>query len=112
MDGIRSMLREHIKMAEWVEEQIDTYPDFELVVPRSLNLLCFRYSPGGYSAVELNDLNRTLLDKINSSGKIYMTHTVINGIFVIRMCIGATRVTQEHVSDAWALISEIADAMV
>ena len=112
MDGIRNMLREHIRMAEWVEEQINARQDFELVVPRTLNLLCLRYCPNGYSDDELNALNRTLLDKINSSGKIYMTHTVINGKFVIRMSIGATRVTQQHVDEAWALISGTADDLV
>lgn len=106
-EGIRSTLRNHIKMAQWVETQIENHANFELVQKRSLNALVFRYRPKGITDLEeMNEKNKELLEKLNLSGKIYLTHTKVRGMYVIRMIIGQTYVTQAHVEESWRAISK------
>ncbi len=106
-EGLRTTLRNHIKMAQWVEGQIEAHQAFELVQQRSLNALVFRYHPKGITdEEEINRANRQLLERLNQSGKIYLTHTKVRGMYVIRMIIGQTYVTQAHVEESWQSIAK------
>ncbi len=107
--GIQEKIREHIDIAAKFEQWILKSEDFEILTPRTLNLVCFRYKPKGISdEQELNAINERLLDLLNSSGKIYLSHTKLNGKYTLRMVIGQTYVTQEHVEKAWKLIKKTA----
>lgn len=113
LQGLQAMLRLHIELAEWLEAQIVKDPAFELVVSRSMNLVCFRYVPQGVKDEEdLNTINEELLHKLNAMGKLYLTHTKINGLYTLRMSIGQTNVTHAHVEKAWKSIKEMAKGMV
>ncbi len=80
-----------------------------MVTPRTLNLLCFRYKPKDLSDPEkLNNINELLLQKVNNTGKIFITHTKLNGIYTLRMVIAQTNVNENHVNNAWKLIQETA----
>ena len=71
-----------------------------MVIPLEpfLNFTCFRLQPHGMSdRNKLNALNEAFLEEINRSGKLYLTHTKIDGLFTIRMLIGQTYVEEEHV---------------
>ena len=95
-------------MATWVEQQIINHEDFELLTPRSMNLVCFRWHPKDITVEEqLEQLNQSLLQKINESGKLYMTHTRVDGKLTLRMSIGQLKVTQDHVQDSWSTIVSI-----
>jgi aromatic-L-amino-acid decarboxylase len=104
VEGLRHHIRQHIAWAQALAREIAASPDFELMVPPPLNLLCFRHRSG-------DDFNRRLLDTLNRTGKIYLTHTVLRDQFVLRFCVGQTRTEWHHVEQAWNLIRETARQM-
>jgi aromatic-L-amino-acid decarboxylase len=106
VEGLQEKVRQHIKMAEEFAEWISEDPRFELVVPVSLNLVCFRYNPKDkeYSEEELERINRTLLDDLNRSGKLFLTHTKLKGKYTLRFCIAQTNTEPRHVEQAWRRI--------
>ncbi len=107
--GLQEKLRHHLALASAQAERIRASKDFELVAPVPLNTLCFRYHPGGVdSEEELNRLNAGLLERVNRTGKAFLTHTRLNGMFTIRMVIGQTEVQEPHVLAAWELIQAMA----
>lgn len=105
--GIQERIREHIAMARGLAAKIEVHPDFELLAPVNFNLICFRYHPEGGDEAALNAWNEQLLHRLNDSGKVYLTHTKINGKYALRMVIGQTYVQQRHVDKAWNLIREM-----
>lgn len=109
IDGLQQLIRKHIQLATWFEQQVNQHPEFELMAPRSLNVVCFRYHPARTSASgHLNDLNMELKEKLNAEGKIYLTHTKVNGCATLRMSISQTSVEQQHVEEAWNQIIKCA----
>jgi len=108
VEGLQSKVREHIRIATELKQMIANEPDFELLAPVHLSVVCFRYCPVGIDEDHLNRLNESLNHKLNDSGRIYLTHTVLNGKYTLRMVTAQTNVTREHVRIAWVLIVETA----
>ena len=82
LEGLKEKIRYHISLAKQLEQKINKSINFEMVTPRTLNLLCFRYKPKDISDPEkLNNINELLLQKVNNTGKIFITHTKLNGIY-------------------------------
>ncbi|MFH5831065.1 pyridoxal phosphate-dependent decarboxylase family protein [Halalkalibaculum sp. DA384] len=105
--GLQEKIRLHIKLAQDLEQAIRQAPNFELLAPVPFNLLCFRYHPAHLSdEKKLNRLNKTLLEQINKTGELFITHTKLSGRYTLRMVIGNTHVEQRHVEQAWNVISE------
>ena len=103
--GLQQKLTRHIEMAKNFEQQVREHPDFELLAPRTMNVVCFRLNPGDIPSDEqLNALNEELLHTINRTGEIYITHTKLDGRFTLRMVIAQTHVADRHVEEAWKLI--------
>ena len=99
LSGLRDKLREHIRLNLHFAEQIEQSAQFELVLPPFLNFTCFRYRPDpDLGPEELNRLNEQLLQKVNRRGKVFLTHTKLDGRYVIRMVIGQTYARREHVN--------------
>jgi aromatic-L-amino-acid decarboxylase len=108
--GLQEKLRKHISLARYIEEKIRSNNNFELLAPVNFNLVCFRFKPGKIMEDDkLNELNEKLLHQINNTGKIYLSHTRLKGIYTLRMVIGQTNVEQRHVDQAWKIIQEKAD---
>jgi aromatic-L-amino-acid decarboxylase len=105
-EGLRKKIREHISFAARLKEMIMKEPDFEILAPVVINVVCFRYCPEGRDEKELNSLNEKLNHQINDSGRIYLSHTMINGKYSLRMVTGQTNVTFLHVEKAWEIIKE------
>ena len=101
VEGLRYHIREHIRLGQQFAEWVRQSDDFKLIAPAPLNLVCFAHRNG-------NDFNKKLLETINSRGQMYFTHTVVNGQYVLRMCIGQTNTTEDHVKNAWQTIQETA----
>ena len=97
-------------MAKRFEEHLAKDGRFEIVVPRKFALVGFRLKPK--EEVEGSELNRKLLDAVNSSGKAFMTHSVVDGNFVIRCAIGTTLTEEHHVDALWKLIQEKAQSLL
>jgi len=104
VNGLRYHIQEHIRIAQQFANWVRASEEFDLIAPAPLNLVCFAHRNG-------NDFNKKLLETINSNGKMYFTHTVINGQYVLRMCIGQTNTREEHVRDAWKTIQETAEEL-
>lgn len=97
LEALRSFIRQHVALAEQFAQWVAADDRFELVVPRSLNLICLRKRGS-------DEENQSLLKRLNDSGRLFMSHTVIRGRFTLRFCIGQTYTTREHVAAAWDLI--------
>jgi aromatic-L-amino-acid/L-tryptophan decarboxylase len=102
--GIREMIREHVRLANQFANWIRESGDFEIMAPVNLSLVCFRLKRPGLNREELNGLNRKLLERVNSTRDVYLTHTVLNGNYCIRMSVGQGRTREKHVRLAWDII--------
>lgn len=112
VEGIRKKISHHIALAQEFEEWVKNSRDFETITPRTLNLVCFRYNPkGNIDNDQLNDINEKLLQSINATGKVYLSHTKLNGIYTLRMVIGQTNVCQDHVLKAWDVIQDVSRSL-
>ena len=106
---LQEMISEHIRIAQWLEQEVISHSDFEILAPVTMSVVCFRYKPEGISGIDnLNRINEELLRRLNASGKIFLTHTKLNGQYTLRMSIAGTLTRQEHVTNAWLLIKETA----
>lgn len=111
VEGLREKIRTHIKIAATLADYISRETDFQILAPVVLNVVCFRYKPSGVGNDDLNRMNESLNHKLNDTGKIYLTHTILNGMYTLRMVTAQTNVTMEHVDRAWALIKETARSL-
>lgn len=107
VQGLKEKIASHLSWAKELAEEIDQHPYFEIILPPRLGCICFRYSPPGLSESQLDQVNRDLMDAINASGKLYLTHTTLNDRFVIRMVVGQTYQTRNDIQGAWNTILEI-----
>jgi tyrosine decarboxylase len=110
--GMRAHIRRHIRMAEWFERVVAADERFEVVVPRSFSLVCFRLRPRFMEDKAVESLNRELLVAVNASGRAFMTHFVVDGKFVIRLAVGGSMTEMRHVRGAWELIKEKANELL
>ncbi len=108
VEGLREKIRFHIRLASALGEMISRESDFELLAPPGISVVCFRFRPPGITGNQLNELNVKLNHALNDSGKIYLTHTVVNGNYALRMVTAQTNVTLQHVEKAWELIMKTA----
>ena len=111
VEGLASRIKAHIELAQEFAKWIDDAKEFERMAPVPFSTICFRYNPGNKTEEELNKLNEKLLEDINFSGKIFLSHTKLNGKFVIRLTIGSIRHERRHIEEAWILIKECAEKL-
>ena len=108
VEGLRTMLRQHCEwataLATWVEEN----PGFELAAPVHFGLVCFRVVPRAGETVESADQRgRDLVARVNQTRRFFLTHTVLDGRYIIRVAIG-TRLTEErHVRELWEVLGDL-----
>ena len=109
---LQEKIREHIGIARWFEKQVTEHPDFEILAPVTLSVVCFRFIPDGINDLENhNRINETLMKQLNATGKLFLTHTKLNGKFTLRMSVAGTLTEQRHVEKAWELIKETASGL-
>lgn len=106
VEGLQQMVRKHIQLANTFAGWIEAHPDFELLAPVNLSLVCFRYNNQKFSQEELNTFNPSLLEKINASGEVYLTHTVLNGNYCLRLSVGQRNTELQHVEKVWQIIQK------
>ncbi len=98
-EGICNLIRSHIAYAQKLANIIRAHPDFEVSSPTPFSLICFRYRGS-------DEDNRVLLEKINASGKAFLSHTVLNGQFVLRLAIGNMATQWQDLEEVWDLIQQ------
>jgi aromatic-L-amino-acid decarboxylase len=108
VDGLAARIKNHINLANEFKSWIEEESDFELMAPVPFSTVCFRYHPENRDENELNRINENLLEKINASGKIFLSHTKLNDKFVIRLTIGSIRHEKRHIAQAWEIIKTMA----
>jgi aromatic-L-amino-acid decarboxylase len=111
VEGIKKIIRKHIHLAEMFRDELIQDRRFELLAPVYLSLVCFRLNDG-QEEQELNHLNQQLLEAINSTGKLFLTHTTLNDKFTLRLVIGQRTTEERHVRQALEIIREKADELV
>ncbi|TAK56508.1 MAG: aminotransferase class V-fold PLP-dependent enzyme [Bacteroidetes bacterium] len=102
IEGLQFLIRKHVALARKLTEWVRADKRFELAVEPVLNLVCFRYKRG-------DAFNKELLERLNKSGRLYVTHTVLDGKYTLRLCIGQTNTQDRHVEGAWSEIRETAE---
>jgi aromatic-L-amino-acid decarboxylase len=112
VEGLRDKVRGHIAIAASLSEMISKEKDFEIMAPVTISVVCFRYSPAGHSFEQINAFNEKLNHQLNDTGKLYLSHTVLNGKYTLRMVTAQTNVTLEHVERAWLLIKETSRSLI
>ncbi len=98
-EGIRTYIRSHVQAAEWFTEQIRNHPKLELSVEPTLSLVCFQHVDGDKASEQL-------LTSLNDTKKVLLTHTRLNDNYVLRVAIGSTYTTFEHVEALMQLIND------
>ncbi|KAL0733442.1 hypothetical protein Bca4012_009652 [Brassica carinata] len=139
-ETLKSYIRNHIKLAKDLEQLVSQDPNFEVeymtvffffflrvVTPRIFSLVCFRIVPVDNDENKCNNINRNLLDAVNSSGKLFLSHTIYIHIYVcidlrgkhalsekivLRCAIGAPLTEERHVKEAWKVIQEEASYLL
>lgn len=104
IEGLQHHVRRHVALAQEFARWVEDDPDFEVVAPVPLNLICFRHRAG-------DAFNEQLMRTLNAGGALYLTHTRLDGQFTLRLVIGQTHTEARHVRDAWRAIRSTATAM-
>ncbi|XP_060970700.1 phenylacetaldehyde synthase-like [Cannabis sativa] len=137
VEGLRNLIRSHVEMAKQFEALLGSDDRFEVVVSRNFSLVCFRISPFAITKFNrqkigndvvrgdvvingdkylretcINEVNKELLESINGSGRIYLSHCVVGGVFVLRMAIGSTLTEESHIVKAWKVVKEHAHVIL
>ncbi len=113
VDGIASLLREHLRLAKLFAEWIDAHPKFEKMAQVNFGVVCFRFHPVELNDEnELNQLNEKLLNNINETGRLFISHTKIDGKYIIRLSVSGLRTEEKNVKNAWVLIRKEAEKLV
>jgi aromatic-L-amino-acid decarboxylase len=97
--------------AQWVDDD----PDFERLAPVPFSVVCFRARPVAMptaSPAELDAFNQQLLESVNASGEIFISHTRLHGTLSLRLAIGNLRTEERHIARAWQLLHEHTDQLL
>ena len=107
-DGIRRRLAEHMRLARLFADRVDASDVFERLAPVPFSVVCFRARPAELAddRAALDDLNARLLDGVNATGDVFLSHTRLDGRFALRLAVGHIRTTERHVARAWDLLQQ------
>ena len=100
-EGLRRHVREHVRLSQRFAGLVAEDPRFELCAPPALNLVCFAHVGG-------DEISKTLLDELNATGSVFLSHTRLAGRYAIRCCVGGTWTAERHVDMLWRLVDELA----
>ena len=113
VEGLQNKIRHHIRLAQDLTNKIEEHKEFELLAPVPLNTICFRFHPPYISDEQkLDELNEKLLNQIQESGKVFLTHTKLEGRYTIRIVLGNTNLEKRHVEKAWQFIQDRAGNLI
>ncbi len=111
VEGLQTVVREHIRLAQLFRSWVEDHAMFEVMAPTPFSLVCFRFNDGTDEA-SLNAFNPRLLDRVNASGRVFLTHTTLRGRYVLRMAIGQRTTRERHVREAWEIIVRSAEELI
>jgi len=100
-EGLQTLIREHVRLAQLFASWVKDAPGWEIVAPYPFSVVCFRRE--GSDAE-----NEAVLERVNASGEVFLSHTRLDGRFVLRLAIGNARTNEEDVRRAWAALQAAA----
>jgi aromatic-L-amino-acid decarboxylase len=106
VDGLQSMIREHVRIAKQLGEWIDDDPELELMAEINFSTVLFRHSPSGVTGRDLDNHNARLLERVVSGREVYLSHARVRGRYALRIAIGNIHTTEGHVRRALELVKE------
>lgn len=110
LDGLRARLRHHCTMAAAFAQRVRDTQGWEVVTPTTMSVVCFRHLPAGVDdEASLERHNAAVLERVNASGQVFLSHTKLRGRYVLRVAIGNLRTEQRHLDAAWALLQDAAE---
>ena len=114
-EGLGTRLAEHMRLARLFARWVDESEQFERLAPVPLSVVCFRARPAGYADRDgaddtdrLEALNAGILETVNASGEVFLSHTRIDGRYALRLAVGHIRTRERHVARAWELLQDAA----
>jgi aromatic-L-amino-acid/L-tryptophan decarboxylase len=111
-EGLRAVLRQHLELARVFAAEVAADPAFEVLVPVRFSVVLFRYRPPGEEREDvLERLNAGILQRINASGRVFLSHTKVDGRYALRLAIGNARTGRDDVLTAWRLAREAAKTL-
>jgi aromatic-L-amino-acid decarboxylase len=102
--GLRAHIRRGVELAELFESWVGAEEGWELCAPRPFSVVCFRMAGE-------DERNRALLERVNASGEVFISHAVLQGRYVLRLAVGQMRTTEEDISRAWDVLRREAAAL-
>jgi aromatic-L-amino-acid/L-tryptophan decarboxylase len=113
VEGLASRLRDHCRLAREFASWVDADKKFERLAPVPFSVVCFRFHPSSISdEVKLGQFNSQIIEHVNASGEIFLSHTILNSRYTIRIAIGNISTIEKHVKRAWELIKAEADKLM
>ena len=112
LSGLRARLQQHVDLAHELAGWIEADPDAEVLFPVPFATVCFRMRPRRYAGREgepvvaeaLDALNEAAMNRLNDSGRVFLSHTRVKDMFVLRLAVGNIRTERRHVEQAWQAI--------
>jgi aromatic-L-amino-acid/L-tryptophan decarboxylase len=111
-EGLAALIREHCRLAREFAGWVEASPEWELLAPVPFSVVCFRARPRAVGesdearAARLEALNERLMNEVNATGEIFLSHTKLNNVFTLRLAVGNIRTAERHVRRAWELLGE------
>ncbi|HUH12766.1 MAG TPA: pyridoxal-dependent decarboxylase, partial [Longimicrobiales bacterium] len=110
-EGLGARIAEHVRLARLFRDWVDADAGFERLAPCELSVVVFRHRPAGLDEARLDSRNQALLERVNASGEVFLSHTRVRGRYAIRLAVGNLRTEERHVRRAWELLREAAGAL-
>ena len=107
VEGLQSLIREHIRIAHAIAESIDADPELERLADVNFSTVVFRHRPGGISAGDLDAHNSRLLQKVLQTRQVFLSHTRVRGNYALRMAIGNIHTTENDARRALELVKQV-----
>jgi aromatic-L-amino-acid decarboxylase len=107
-EGLAARIRAHCELAREFAQWVRDEPDWEVMAPVPFSTVCYRFAPSGTSEAERETMNARILERVNASGKAFISHTKLHGAYVLRLAIGNIRTERRHVAEAWRILREAA----
>jgi aromatic-L-amino-acid decarboxylase len=112
LEGLRRRIDRHLELAATLAAEIAADPDWELLAPVPFSTVCFRWRPAALAdrtaeaevAEQLDQANAAIMDAVNRTGEVFLSHTRLSGRFTIRVAVGNLRTEARHVERAWELL--------
>ena len=110
-EGLRALIRRHLALGHELASWVDAEPNFERLAEAPLALVCLRHVPPALAGdeVALAAHNAQLMERVNATGRVKLTHTTLGGQYAIRVAIGAFRTERRHVEEVWGLLKGMID---